>query len=171
MWYNFYNMEYKFCPFCGSEYLDNSGFNYKCTACGKWVYLNSKPTASVLITDGDKVLLGKRGIEPSKGMWDIIGGFLNYGEHPHEGAIREVKEETGLDIEITGYIGSFMDVYGEDEEATLNMCFMSSVIGGDIQPNDDIIELKWFSVDELPRDIAFDNGSRMLEEWKKYLDK
>lgn len=131
--------------------------------------MNSKPAASVLILDGEKILLGKRSIEPSKGKWDIIGGFLNYGEHPHEGAIREAKEESGLDIEITGYIGTFMDVYGENQEATLNMGFTSRIAGGEMLPNDDIAELKWFSAHHLPSDIAFENGKRMLDAWKSTL--
>lgn len=162
-------MKYNFCPFCGTEYLNKGGNDHKCDACGETVYLNSKPTASVLITDGNKILLGKRGIEPSKGKWDIIGGFLNYGEHPHDGAVREAKEESGLDVEVTDYLGSFMDVYGKNEEATLNMCFATVIIGGEMQPNDDIVELKWFRADELPDEVAFNNGKQMLEVWKSSL--
>lgn len=165
-----YCMQYHFCPFCGQRYPKPEGTQYTCLSCHKTVYLHSKPTVSVLIVDGERVLLGKRGTEPSKGMWDIIGGFLNYGEHPHDGAIREAKEESGLDVEVVEYLGSFMDVYGKDEEATLNMCFTSSVIGGEMQPNDDIVELKWFSSNELPKELAFDNGHQMLNAWKTSLN-
>lgn len=162
-------MKYAFCPFCGTEYADNSGHSYRCTSCHKSIYLNSSPTASTLITDGDRILLGRRGVEPSKDMWDIIGGFLDYGEHPHDGAIREAKEESGLDVEITGYLGTFMDSYGDDGVATLNMGFVSTVTGGEMKADDDIVELRWFSVNDLPKDIAFENGQRMIDAWKKSL--
>lgn len=160
-------MQYQFCPHCGNKYTENTKTIFHCNECNKTVYANSKPTASVLITKEDNILLGKRGIEPSKGMWDIIGGFLNYGEHPHDGARREAQEETGLAVEIKEYLGSFMDEYGEDKEATLNMGFIACITGGEMQPNDDIIELKWFSIHELPQEIAFENGKRMLELWKE----
>jgi 8-oxo-dGTP diphosphatase len=159
-------MHYTHCPHCGTPYADPSGPNYHCHHCGKYVFLNSSPTASTLIVEGDKVLLGKRSKEPSLGMWDIIGGFLDYGEHPHDAAIREAKEETGYDVEIVDQLGIFMDVYGEDKPATLNICFTANIIGGVEQPNDDIGELRWFSVNDLPNDIAFENGRRMLDAWR-----
>lgn len=108
-------------------------------------------------------------MEPSKGKWDVIGGFLNYGEHPEDGAVREAKEETGLDVQVTHQLGIFMDTYGIDEEATLNLCFIVKVIGGTEKANGDIAELRWFPIDEIPAEIAFDNGRRMIEEWKRQL--
>lgn len=98
----------------------------------------------------------------------MIGGFLNYGEHPYDGAKREAKEETGLDVEIVDDLGIFMDVYGDGQEATLNMCFVARVVSGSMEANDDIEELRWFSVDEIPEDIAFENGKRMIEAWRAY---
>lgn len=159
-------MHYTHCPHCGTAYEDPSGPNYRCHNCGEHVYLNSAPTASTLIVDGHLVLLGKRCKEPSLGMWDVIGGFLDYGEHPHDAAIREAKEETGYDVEIIDQLGVFMDVYGKSERSTLNMCFTAKIVGGNERPNDDISELKWFSANDLPKDIAFNNGKKMLEAWR-----
>lgn len=157
-------LRYQFCPHCGEKYAPSEGSRHDCARCGKTVFLVSQATSSVIITDGEKILLSKRAIEPKKGMWDIIGGFQRYGEHPHAAAIREVKEETGLDVEVTGYVGSFMDVYGPDKEATLNMCFTVNVVGGVMTPQDDVEELRWFSLEDIP-ELAFENGKNMVEAW------
>jgi ADP-ribose pyrophosphatase YjhB (NUDIX family) len=119
----------------------------------------------VLIVDGRKLLLGKRRVEPSKGQWDVIGGFLEYGESPSAGAAREAKEETGLDVETHDFLGFFMDTYGSEKEATLNMCFVGTVVGGELTPGDDIAELRWFAISDIPKAIAFQNGRDMIDAW------
>ncbi|MEK7170926.1 MAG: NUDIX hydrolase, partial [Patescibacteria group bacterium] len=165
---NYYhtNMDYKYCPNCSIQY-DHQGEpeRYACSNCNSVVYLNSKPTASTLITDGNRVLLGKRRIEPAKGRWDVIGGFLNLGEKPEDGAVREAKEETGLSVELGDMLGFFMDSYGTTGEKTLNICFIAEVIGGVLTPGDDIEELRWFSYNELPERMAFKNGEEMVQAW------
>lgn len=164
-------MQYLFCPACGDRYGAEAlrGWNRTCGQCGKVFYLHSKPTASTLIVQDGRVLLGKRRVEPSKGKWDIIGGFLDYGEHPHAAAVREAEEETGLTVRIVRELGTFMDIYGDDAEATLNMAFIAEIVSGEMQPDDDIEELRWFAADKLPEDIAFENGRRMLEAWIRSL--
>jgi ADP-ribose pyrophosphatase YjhB (NUDIX family) len=163
-------MIYDYCPKCGGPYSTQTENNKLfCLNCDVVTYLNSKPTASTLIIDGDKVLLGKRRSEPAKGKWDVIGGFLDYHEHPEVGAIREAKEETGLDVKVEKLLGIFMDEYGPDKYSTLNICYVVSVIGGNPIAGDDIEELKWFSSNQIPSDIAFKNGKDMLGIWQKTL--
>ncbi|MEZ4180113.1 MAG: NUDIX hydrolase [Candidatus Doudnabacteria bacterium] len=160
-------MYYKFCPYCGNANGSWQENKFSCSNCKKYTYTDSKPTASVLIINDNKVLLGKRGVEPGKGMWDVIGGFTKYGEHPETAAIREAKEETGLDLKIKEQLGIFMDEYGSDKHSTLNICYLASVTGGEAKAGDDIIELKWFEPNKLPANIAFQNGKDMLETWIK----
>jgi ADP-ribose pyrophosphatase YjhB (NUDIX family) len=164
-------MIYEYCPKCGSKCKDQKDASkFDCSNCGQTIYLNSKPTASTLIVDGNKVLLGKRSREPEKGKWDVIGGFVEYGEHPADAAVREAKEETGLDVKIEELLGIFMDVYGADKISTLNICYVVKVIGGSEKANDDINELKWFESDSLPDDIAFQNNRDMLNLWVKRIN-
>ncbi|MDP3964282.1 MAG: NUDIX hydrolase [bacterium] len=159
-------MLYDYCPKCGGKYTLDEGENkLQCRKCSFVLYRNSKPTASVLILDKGRLLLGRRRIEPSKGKWDVIEGFLNNGEHPVDGAIREVREETGLEVDPYELLGFFMDVYGPTKEPTLNICFIGKRIKGELRPGDDIEKLKWFKRDEIPRDIAFQNGKDMIEAW------
>jgi len=162
-------MKYYFCPNCGSRYPDPAfSANRKCGSCGQILYLNSKPTASTIIVRDGRLLLGRRRIEPAKGKWDIIGGFLDYGEHPDEGVIREAKEETGLDVRIVGRLGFFLDEYGADREATLNVCYATEVVGGEMKADDDIEELKWFDPGEIPEDIACESCNRRIEAWRQF---
>ena len=165
-------MKYNFCFQCGTKYDENQQpGKFSCSSCNSVFYLNSKPTVSTLIIQDGKVLLGKRKIDPSKGKWDIIGGFLDYGEHPNDGAKREAKEETGLDVEPDQTLGFFMDTYGPGGDKTMNICMTAKVTSGTPIAGDDIEELEWFSADNLPEDIAFQNGKEMLEAWKKNVEK
>ncbi|MCU0678884.1 MAG: NUDIX domain-containing protein [Planctomycetes bacterium] len=164
---------YDFCPKCGGslELKETFGHNWLvCRACAFVFYQNSKPTVSTLIMKGDKLLLGKRSIEPSRGEWDVIGGFLEPGEHPIDGAKREAQEETGLKIEIGEMIGFYMDVY-ERKYPTLNICFLATASGGHLRPGDDIAELKWFVLDAIPKRLAFKNGDKMVADLKRRINK
>jgi 8-oxo-dGTP diphosphatase len=110
-----------------------------------------------------KVLLVHRSIEPYLGFWDIPGGFCEADEHPAEAAIREAREETGLEIELTGLLGLWMDEYAGS--ATLNVYYLARPLSRRIQTGDDADGAAWFAPDALPKHIAFDNGRRALAVW------
>lgn len=118
-----------------------------------------------LIVKGDKILLGKRKKKPFKGYWDILGGFLKLGEHPLKGLIREIKEESGLKVEPVKIVGIFMDKYGPKGNDMLNIHYLVRVTGGQLRAKSDVIELKWFSKEKLPRKIAFRNSREALRTW------
>ena len=165
---------YKFCPKCGEKLIDIIEDNHsrlQCLSCKFIFYQNSKPTVSALIINGDEVLLGKRCINPAKGMWDVPGGFLELGEHPEDGMRREAMEETGLEVEILFMLGIFMDEYGTEGESTLNICYVVKAAGGEERPGDDLCDLKWFSIADLPKEIAFKNGKDMLAKFILWHDK
>ena len=113
------------------------------------------PSADIPALQGQEVLLVKRAVEPFKGYWDIPGGFLESGEHPADGARREVLEETGLVIEPTEVVGFYMDVYGPEDEPTLNICYLARVVGGEEEAGSDAEGMEWFPLDALPERIAF----------------
>lgn len=160
-------MSYSFCPKCGGR-LETRFFEERdrliCSVCGFVFYQHSKACAGALVMRGDKLLLVKRGIEPFKGYWDIPGGFLEIGEAPADGARREIEEETGLLVELTEILGLFMDQYGNRNTATLNICYLAKVIGGQERASSDAEELKWFPVHQLPELIAFEWSSKALRQ-------
>lgn len=121
------------------------------------------------IRDG-KVLLAKRASEPFKGSYDIIGGFMEVDELPEAAAIREVKEETGLDIRIKSLLGIYVDRYGEDGDYTLNLHYIGEVISGEEKAMDDVASLEWIPIENVPLDNGFQNARDGLRDLKdKYL--
>lgn len=148
--------------------------NPNCKHCGFTYYNNPAPTAGVFIKKNDQVLMAIRGEEPFKGRLDTIGGFVDAGENLEQAAIREVKEETGLDVKLLTLLGSYPDVYG-DGIPILGFVFVGEITGNEanMQPMDDVSELKWYKISELPAaDIAFKNGqqaARDFQLWYKQL--
>jgi 8-oxo-dGTP diphosphatase len=137
-----------------------------CEACGFIHFRDPKVAAVVSITDGGRILLIKRGNEPELGKWSMPGGFIDYGEDPREAALREVREETGLEVQITRLI----DVIGGDGHtggASIVIMFAASIIGGILAPEDDAQDAAFFSEAELPIDqIAnFASTHLMLDAW------
>lgn len=105
---------------------------------------------AVIEKDG-KILLVKEGKPLAYGLWNIPAGRLDKNENPIDGAKREVKEETGYDIEINGLLGVY--VGGSPHIANLiriKIIFRASVIGGELNfPKDEILEAKWFEPSEV----------------------
>jgi ADP-ribose pyrophosphatase YjhB (NUDIX family) len=162
---------WKVCPRCGNQLTHAEG-RVDCDACGFVLYAHSAVTSSALPEDGNRrVLLARRAIEPAKGKWDCVGGFLEEGEHPLDGLKRELREETGLEVEPLELLGIWMDRYGGDStaEATLNLYWTARVVSGEPQPADDVDELHWFAPDELPapEELAFVNVPLVLAEWTR----
>lgn len=165
-----FKFEYKYCPMCATEMEWRHVFGaqrQQCPNCG-WVHFrNLKVGAGVLAERDGKVVLARRGINPGKNKWCFPSGFVEYNESPEMGAVREFKEETGLDVEITG----LLDVvyYNADfRGAGIMVLYGGKVIGGTPTPMDDVVEVGLFRKDEIPADdeIAFESNRIALAKWK-----
>lgn len=161
---------WRWCPRCRAELRLGEG-RATCPACGFVAYANSAATASAVVVDDDgRILLGRRAVEPERDKWDILGGFLDEGEHPLDAVVRELREETGLEIEPVELVAIEMDRYGdgEDAHATLNLYWTARVLSGEPAPADDVAELRWFAPDELPADeeLAFRVNARVLRNFR-----
>jgi ADP-ribose pyrophosphatase YjhB (NUDIX family)/predicted GIY-YIG superfamily endonuclease len=162
----------RFCHRCGGLLTsirepDDSRSRQICTICRRIHYRNAKPCAGALVERDGDLLLVKRAIEPYMGSWDIPGGFLEADEHPEAGAVREVREETGLLVEITALFGIYMGRYTYDHGGNycLNIYYAARVVSGAERPGDDAAELAWFSSDDLPDRIAFEHANHVLADW------
>jgi ADP-ribose pyrophosphatase YjhB (NUDIX family) len=140
-----------------------------CSACGTSHYANPKPCGGALATDGDgRLLMVRRAHDPYMGCWDIPGGFSEKHEHPADTAVRELREETGLEGETTGLVGIWMDDYGDTGEVCMNIYFTARITGGSERPQPgEVAELGWFAPDELPENLAFPQHERLvLDAWR-----
>jgi ADP-ribose pyrophosphatase YjhB (NUDIX family) len=159
---------FRFCPDCGaalSAPTEERVLSQACDACGAIHWRNAKPCAGGLVVRDGRVLLGRRAVEPSKGAWDIPGGFLEPWELPVDAAVREIHEETGLEVRATGLVSVVIDTYAE-RDYTLNLYYLAEIISGILQPADDLAELRWFGPDELPKDLAFAHSAEVLASWR-----
>lgn len=154
---------YTYCPQCRRPFdHDAEGLPY-CAACDITIYTNVATGAAVAPVRDGRVLLVRRAREPFKGTYDLLGGFMMPGETPEEAAIRETKEESGLDVKITGLLGYYADSYGDDGTATLGVHFIGEITGGHEQAADDAGALEWVDIDSLPAE-AFTRGFKNTRE-------
>jgi ADP-ribose pyrophosphatase YjhB (NUDIX family) len=156
------------CPRCRAD-LNRDVRAVRCPECGLVVYAKPAPAiCGLVVDDAERVLLGRRAHEPAAGKWDILGGFMDEFEQPLDTLRRELREETGLEVEPVRFVGAVSDRYGEDGNATLNLCWTARVVSGEAMPADDVAELRWFAAGELPptAELAFPNTSSLLALWR-----
>lgn len=157
---------YKFCPLCGGEFekVDNELLN--CKNCKKPFYISPKPcSAAVILNNDNELMLVRRAYDPRKGYWDVPGGFVSLDESIEDSVIREIEEEVGLKLKNLNFLFSYSDryIYKEINYYCLVSLFLAEVESGEIKAADDVSEVKFFSLDNLPmEDIAFDELKKAL---------
>lgn len=163
------NMAYKYCSICGKKLKQRKDGNLSCSGCGFVNYRNPRPTATALVLYKNKLLLTKRALSPYKGWWDLPGGFIDRGENPQAAVERELKEETGLDIQVKKIFGIYPGTYtfGNDPFHTLNIIYLASSNSGSLGAFDDVCASRWFAKPDLPQKIAFDSNQQVIKNFKK----
>ena len=161
-------LEYKYCPNCKGELEHHEGY-LRCLTCGEKLYINPTPGVSVFPVKDGKVLLSRRAVDPWKGEFDTIGGFMNPNESGEEAGIRETKEETGLDIENLVYLGTYPSEYGSPVgEPVINIYYIAKVKSGKEAANDDVSELIWLPIEETDKiRSSFTNVTDSLKDLRK----
>jgi ADP-ribose pyrophosphatase YjhB (NUDIX family) len=154
---------------CGSDLIRaTKGEPAKACAnptCAFVLYRNPAPIIAVLIVDGDKFLLCRRKRETLEGgKWCLPCGYIEFHEDFLTAGRREVKEETGLEVEITALLSVASNFLRPDVH-TLGVTVLAKLAGGAICPGDDVDQLGWFSLgDKLP-DFAFSADRHMVERY------
>ncbi len=162
-------LELNYCPRCGQALEDAVAFarlRRVCPACGLVVFREHKVAAVVLLQDVQgRVLLVRRAWEPQQGLWSLPGGYVDYDETPVEAAIRECREETGLEIEDV----TLLDLYGRPKKnaahhglgADVIVLYRARLAGGHLTPADDATDAGFFPLDALPP-LAFQSTRRVI---------
>ncbi|MDT0676903.1 NUDIX hydrolase [Autumnicola musiva] len=110
------------------------------------------------VNDLFKVLLIQRKKDPFKGEWALPGGFIEEGEELEEAAKRELKEETGVEVNSLEQINAFGKPGRDPRGRMISIAFLCRIYcEEDLKPGDDASEAKWFELDKLP-ELAFDHN-------------
>jgi ADP-ribose pyrophosphatase YjhB (NUDIX family) len=125
-------------------------------------YLDPKvATGAVFRLDGG-ILLVQRAIEPSYGKWVFPGGFVDRGEALEAAAIREVKEEVGLDVRLTRLVG----LYSSRGNPVILVAYAGEVIGGSLRIDEEGLDARAFAPDQIPWDhLAFPSTVQALRDY------
>ncbi len=123
-----------------------------------------KTTTGAIIEKDNKILLTKRNIEPFKGYWCLPGGHIEYFEPAEQAIIREIKEETGLNLE-GKFAGYHDEIIPEINWHAVFLVFKGTVAGKEKKCEVEVQEMRWFSKeDALKQKLAF----KHFDAIKKY---
>ena len=111
-----------------------------------------------IVEKDDKILFQHRS---DNNKWGLVGGLLEMNETYLEAAIREIKEETGLDVKAKYFLGIYhnhnMEWSNGDKAHTIGAFFVFEIVGGSLRIDEESLELKFFGKDEIPELFAEDH--------------
>jgi 8-oxo-dGTP diphosphatase len=128
-----------------------------CGSCGYEIYVNARPTGGVVVVDGDRFLALRRAAEPRAGRWELPGGFCQGWEHPADAAVREAREELGVEVALGDFLGMYLGDYEYQGEIlpVLDCFWLARPLGGPIvlDPRESS-DYRWLSIADPPQ-LAF----------------
>jgi len=161
-------IQYNFCPTCAGSLelrLLKAGepVRHVCTRCGRVIFMDPKVAVGTIIgTPGGKVVLVRRAIEPGYGLWVFPGGYVDKGEVVTDAAIREAREEAGLDISLD----RLLNVYSYPGRPLVVIVYAATAVGGQLCHDEERLVVGLFSEDEIPWDtLAFDSTREGLRQY------
>ena len=158
-----------FCPRCGSEMEEAEvagRVRQVCPACHHVVYHNPVPGAGVLVEMEGGIVLIQRGEEPFKGWWALPAGYIEADESVEQAAVRECKEETGLEVELLELygVGSFPE---GPVQSGIIIFYRARPTGGNLIAGDDAQDVAVFAPDSIPEKLAFRTHREVVGRWAR----
>lgn len=161
---------FSYCPWCATELvikITDGRERLRCPACDFIWYRNPIPAAGAIIQRDGNVLLVKRKYPPRVGDWCFPAGFMEYDESPVECCLRELLEETGLEIDITGLFWVYAGHDDPRSNAVL-ILYLAEIVGGKLTAGDDALEVEFFHPSEAPANIAFQAHREALSDYIRF---
>lgn len=148
----------RYCTKCGKITSKKNDSLFVCEA-GHENWVNPAVGVSAYVIKGGEVLFGVRSSDPGKGKLDVPGGFVEVHESAEQAAIREAKEEFGVDITLKNCFGTYPSVY--EGRPALNIVFIATMEGQAINPSHDMSGGKpvWRDIQNLPA------ADEIMDEW------
>ena len=163
--------KFHFCPVCGSPQFHVNNFKSKhCQSCGFTYYANPcSATAAFILNERGELLVARRGKEPAKDTLDLPGGFVDMDETVEQGMCREIREETGLEVDQLTYLFSLPNryLYSGMTIHTIDM-FFEVHVPSSVRPvaDDDAAALSWMPLDQVhPEDFGLHSISEAVRRF------
>jgi ADP-ribose pyrophosphatase YjhB (NUDIX family) len=159
---------FSFCPRCGGTLEQrllkpSEPERPVCSRCGFVFYLDPKVAVGTIIKTGnERLVLVKRAIEPGYGRWVFPGGYVDRGEPLQVAAVREAREECGLDVRLDGLV----NIYSYAGRTPVIVVYAATAIGGTLCADDECLETAEFDVPAIPwDDLAFRSTHDALHDY------
>jgi len=159
--------EYRYCPSCGGrlrfQAIEHEPVEHPvCESCGHIVYLDPKVAAGIIPVTDEGILLLRRAIGPSRGLWVFPGGYVNRGEHVRGAAERETREEVGLQVTS----GELVGIYSYTDTPIIVIVYEAARLQGTAVAGVEAVELQFFAPSDIPwTDLAFPSTRHALLDW------
>lgn len=162
-------MSQHYCLECGNSMMSSNIEGRQREQCPQygWIYYqHMKLSTAVLIEQGGKLLLLQRAHQPWRGSWNLPAGYVEVDEPPEQAAIREVREETGLEIEIDRLLGNY---YFEDDPRGngLLVVYKGNIIGGNLNGSGESMAYGYFAAGSLPENLCGAGHTYVIQAWKR----
>ena len=159
---------YRFCPRCGGT-LDlrllksTEPPRLVCVACGFVFYLDPKVAVGTIIrSESGRLVLVRRAIEPGYGKWVFPGGYVDRGESILDAAVREAREECGLEVELEGLV----NIYSYPGSSLVVIVYAARAVSGSLTVDDESLESAEFTADTIPwSELAFRSTGDGLRDY------
>jgi len=149
---------YRHCPQCGGvleQRLLKAGDPPRlvCTRCAFIFYLDPKVAVGTIVrTADDRIVLVRRAIEPGYGLWVFPGGYVDRGETVTAAALRETREEAGLEVRLDGLV----NIYSYPGRPIVVIVYTASILGGELRIDEESLEARLFAAADIPwSELAF----------------
>jgi ADP-ribose pyrophosphatase YjhB (NUDIX family) len=159
---------YSYCPMCGGDLeirnlRPSEPGRLVCARCGFIFYLDPKVAVGTIIRDErNHLVLVRRAIEPGYGLWVFPGGFVDRGEAVQAAALREAREEAGLNIRLDYLI----NVYSYPGSSPVIIVYAATVVDGCLVCDEESLEGRFFAPEEIPwESLAFQSTREALREY------
>lgn len=134
-----------------------------CRACGFVFYLDPKVAVGTIVrTEDERIVLVRRAIEPGYGLWVFPGGYVDRGETVTAAALRETREEAGLDVRLDGLV----NIYSYPGRPIIIIVYTASILGGELRIDEESLEARLFTPADIPwTDLAFVSTRDALKDF------